>query len=222
MITPTSTATYSMAMRRRPKYDIGQKPFDGIMEQLRRAKNYSKFSKLFNGAHIHDGEWMPTSKFPTQSEGDLSLIALTMFYSKSPYFLSRYYPNLDDYCLRGLSYSLSDMVLKKSSLFRRKWRRRDYRISTLNYGFDKQTRWYFDEQSREEFSDTQRGLQGLSANKRMANNQRKILDAIDTLSKSMDKVTQSAIVNHTGLSINAVRRNLLALDFDLSHLSPIH
>ena len=204
-----------------PKYDISQKVLDGIMEQLRRAKNYSKFSKLYNGAHIHDGEWIPTSKFPSQSEGDLSLIALTMLYSKSPYFLSRYYPNLDDYCLRGLSYSLSDMVLKKSSLFRRKWRRRDYKISTLNYAFDKQTRWYFDDEFMEGFSDTQRARQGLSANKRMANNQRKILDAIDILSKSMGKVTQSAIVGHTGLSINAVRRNLLALDYDLSDLSPI-
>ena len=205
-----------------PKYDITEKPFDGIMEQLRRAKNNSKSSKLIQGSYIYNGEWLGSELYPTQSEADLALVALCMFYAKSQHFLSRYYSNLDDYDLRGLAYSLSDMVLKKSSLFRSKWRRRDYKISTLSRGYDSQIRTYFDEQSRDEFSDTQRARQGLSANKRMANNQRKILDAIDTLSKSMDKVTQSAIVSHTGISINAVRRNLLALDFDLSHLSPIH
>ena len=205
-----------------PKYIITEKPLAGIMEQLRRAKNNSKSSKLIQGSYIYNGEWLGSESYPSQSEADLALVALCMFYAKSPYFLSRYYPKLDDYCLRGLAYSLTDMVLKKSSLFRSKWRRRDYKISTLSLGYDSQIRTYFDEQSRDEFSDTQRARQGLSANKRMANNQRKILDAIDTLSKSMDKVTQSAIVSHTGISINAVRRNLLALDFDLSHLSPIH
>ena len=194
-----------------PKYVITQKPFDGIMEQLRKAKNYSKFSKLYNGAHIHDGEWIPTSKFPSQSEGDLSLITRTMFFSKSQHFLSRYYSNLDDYDLRGLAYSLSDMVLKKSSLFRPKWRRRDYRISTLNYGFDKQTRWYFDEEFMEEFSAIQRDRQWRSAHKRSDNNQERIESAIDSLQERGDKVTHSAIAKYTGLARSTVIRNMKKL-----------
>ena len=194
-----------------PKYDIGQKPFDGIMEQLRRSKNYSKFSKLFNGAHIHDGEWISTSKFPSQSEGDLSLIALTMFYSKSPHFLERYYPNLDDYCLRGLAYSLSDMVLKKSSLFRSKWRRRDYKISTLSYGYDSQTSYYFDDQFKSEFSAIQRDRQWRSAHKRSDNNQERIESAIDSLQERGDKVTHSAIAKYTGLARSTVIRNMKKL-----------
>ena len=204
-----------------PKYDISQKVLDGIMYHLSRAKNHAKFSRLYDGVYIHDSEWLGSESYPTQSEAELALVALSMFYSKSQHFLSRYYPNLDDYDLRGLAYSLSDMVLKKSSLFRSKWRRRDYKISTLSLGYNSQFRTYFDERSRLEFSATQRARQELSANKRMANNQRKILDAIDTLSKSMAKVTQSAIANYTGLSINAIKRNLKALDYDLSDLSTI-
>ena len=181
-----------------PKYDITQKPFDGIMEQLRRAKNYSKFSKLYNGAHIHDGEWIPTSKFPSQSEGDLSLITRTMFFSKSPYFLSRHYPKLDDYDLRGLAYSLSDMVLKKSSLFRPKWRRRDYRISTLNYGFESQTRWYFDDEFMEEFSAIQRDRQWRSAHKRSDNYKVKIYDAIHKLGLQGVRLSLASIAGEAG------------------------
>ena len=196
-----------------PKYDIGQKPFNGIMEQLSKAKNYNQFAKLFNGAHLHDGQWMPTSKFPSQSEGDVSLNTRTIYYSRSPTFLGRYYPNLDDYDLKGLAFSFADMVLRKSSLFRPKWRRRDYRIATLNYAFNKQIRWYFDEQSIDEFSDDQRDKQGLSANKRKTNNQRKIMSVIDGLTERGEKVTQYIISKHTGLSINAVKRNLKAIDY---------
>ena len=181
-----------------PKYNIGQKPFDGVMEQLRRSRNFSRFSKLYNGAHIHDGEWIPTSKFPSQSEGDLSLITRTMFFSKSPYFLSRHYPKLDDYDLRGLAYSLSDMVLKKSSLFRPKWRRRDYRISTLNYGFESQTRWYFDDEFMEEFSAIQRDRQWRSAHKRSDNYKVKIYDAIHKLGLQGVRLSLASIAREAG------------------------
>ena len=187
-----------------PKYVITKTPHECLIYHLNKAKNRAKFWKLFHGVFIHEGEWLSTENYPTQSEGDLALVSLAMYYAKSENFLSRYYQDFDGYNLRGLAYSHCDMLLKKSGLFRKKWRRRDYRISTLHLAYECRTETYnpndyFDKHCREEFSELQRYRQGLSAYKRSKNCRQKVLDAYSKLNEKGEKITNSKLARISGV-----------------------
>ena len=195
-----------------PKYPIQKSTFEGLRYYLNKAKNHEKFSRLFNGAYIHDGQFLGNDDYPSQSEADLALCCLSMFYGKSEHFQKKFIENLDQYdSSRGLAYSICDKMMRRSELNRSKWRRFDYRLSTLHLAYELQTSYYFDEHFRSEFSALQRDRQWRSATKRAYNNQERIESAIDSLSQRGDKVTHSAIAKYTGLARSTVIRNMKKL-----------
>ena len=195
-----------------PKYPIAKSTFEGLRYYLNKAKNHEKFSKLYNGAFIHDGQWLGNESYPTQSEADLALCCLSMFYTKSKHFQEKYIENLDQYDGRGLAFSICDKLMRRSQLNRKKWKRFDYRLATLNLAYELQTSYYFDEHFRSEFSALQRANQLRSAHKRAHNNQSKILDAINLLSERGDRISQVAIINETKLNKRTVSDNLRRLE----------
>ena len=181
-----------------------------------KEKNGNNFSRLYNGAFIQDGEWVSTKKYPSQSEGDLGFVALGMYYANSEHFHRKYLEDLDGYDGRGLAYSLCDKMMRRSELYRSKWKRFDYRVATLNLAYESQTEpynpvEYFDKHYRDGFSGIQSWRQNLSKNKRVESNQQRILDAIDILSNIGDKITKVAIMNKSGLKEYAVNHNLKKL-----------
>ena len=198
-----------------PKYPVAKSTFESLISHLGRAKNHDKFSRLYNGAYIHDSEWLVNDDYPSQSEAELSLCTRGMYYAKSEDFQRKYIEDLDQCDGRGWSYSICDKLIRRSELYRSKWKRFDYRLATLNLAYETIKEPYdpvehFNKHYKEEFSDTQRYRQGLSANKRSKNYKVKIYDAIHKLELEGVKLSLASIAREAGTHRETVAIKLKA------------
>ena len=198
-----------------PKYPVAKATFEGLLYHLNRAKNREQFSKLYNGAYIHDGQWLGNDDYPSQNEADLSLCTRGLWYAISEQFQSKYIEDITSYDNKGQGFSIVDKLMRRSGLNRGKWKRFDYKLSTLHLAYETITNpynpvEYFNEHYKEEFSDTQRYRQGLSANKRSRNYNVKVFDAIHKLELEGVRLSLASIARESGTHRDTVAIKLKA------------
>ena len=101
--------TLDRYMRKKEKKSVLEQKADKMIASLRAQKNGGKFSKLFDEGEVAGDA--------SQSEKDAALCALIAFRA-------------------GDDAELIDAVFRKSALYREKWEREDYRLSTIQLGIN--------------------------------------------------------------------------------------
>ena len=99
----------SRYMRRQQEKSALDKKTEKIIQELRAQKNGVKFSRIFD-----DGQW---EEYGSQSEVDAAMCAIIAFRA-------------------GENPDLIDAVFRKSTLYRDKWDREDYRTQTIEKGIE--------------------------------------------------------------------------------------
>jgi hypothetical protein len=86
-----------------------------LILKMRSAQNGEKFSLLFEGRWVEIKDDKDQQQYPSQSEADQALCNILAFWADNPIAI--------------------DQVFRRSSLYREKWERKDYREKTIKNAF---------------------------------------------------------------------------------------